>query len=255
MGAKRKYKNCTSIKENQRLYNIWKNMKDRCCNPNCERYKDYGERGITLYPEWFENFDNFADWAKENGYVIGLTIERKDVNGDYCPENCCWITRVEQARNKRDTIIVEYKGERKPLIEWCEELGLNYDTIHNRIEIGWSVKDAFEEKTRIDNSFAELCRERNINPATARDRIVKLGWTMEEALNTPTKGRGSCFSTYKRNTKKICAVCGKEFERNNSKQKYCGYRCRVIAKRKSFRETGEITNYRNISKNPDSMSD
>lgn len=251
----RKYKNCVTFEENKRLYNIWKNMKQRCYCPECERHKDYGKRGIEICKEWRDDFDNFADWAKENGYIIGLTIERKDVNGNYCPENCCWITRAEQARNKRDTIIVEYKGIRKPLIEWCEELGLTYDTVYNRIKNGWSTKEAFEEKTSLDSSFAKLCREHGINEWTARDRIIKLGWTLEEALNTPTKGRGSSFSTYKRNARKICAVCGKEFDRNNSKQKYCGYRCRAISKRKSFRETGEITNYHGICKNPDNMSD
>lgn len=250
----RKYKNCVTFEENKRLYNIWKNMKQRCYNSKCERYKDYGGRGIEICKEWRDNFDNFADWAKDNGYVLGLTVERKDVNGNYCPENCCFVTRAEQARNKRDTIIVEYKGEAKPLIEWCEELGLHYDTTHNRIKNGWDAKDAFEEKSCLETSFAKLCREHGINEWTARDRIEKLGWTVDEALNTPTKGRGSSFSTYKRNKKKICDVCGKEFIRNNGKQKYCGERCRIISKRKSFRETGEITNYHGISKNPDSMS-
>ena len=62
----RKYKNCVTFEENKRLYNIWKNMKQRCYNSKCERYKDYGGRGIEICKEWRDNFDNFADWAKDN---------------------------------------------------------------------------------------------------------------------------------------------------------------------------------------------
>lgn len=249
--AKRKYKNCTSVEENKRLYSIWKNMKWRCLDNECPRYKDYGGRGVKVCDEWEKDFDCFADWAKENGYEMGLTIERKNVNGNYCPENCCWITRKEQTRNKRDTIFVEYNGETKSLMEWCEELGLVYDTIHNRIKSGWDIKLAFEKEVKTELSFLKICKEHNINPSTARDRIVKFGWSIDEALNTPTKGRGACFSTYKRKIIDKCPICGKEFEKNNGKQKYCGYRCRVISKRKSYRETGEIKDYHNISKDPD----
>ena len=248
----RKYRNCTHTEENRRLYWIWQKMKQRCCSPKCDRYKDYGGRGITICQEWLDNFDNFADWAYSNGYQNNLTLDRKDNDKGYSPENCHWATRKEQARNKRRTTFVEYKGINKPLTEWCEELGLSYTTMVDRIiNRGWSVERAFEEKSQQENSFAKLCKEHNINYITARDRVNKLGWTIEQALNTPTKGRGASVADYGINTKKKCAVCGKEFERNNSKQIYCGYRCRTISARRSYRETGEITNYHGISKNPD----
>lgn len=65
---------------------------------------------------------NFIEWSYQNGYKDNLTIERKDVNGNYCPENCEWITLRAQARNKRQNVIVEYKEKKQTLVEWCEEL-------------------------------------------------------------------------------------------------------------------------------------
>lgn len=184
--------------DNLRLWNIYHGMKKRCNNPNCARYKDYGGRGITICIEWQDDFDAFADWAKSNGYDETLTIDRIDVNGNYEPSNCRWVSLKEQSRNMRKTVYAEYKGVKKPLIEWCEELGLVYDTIHDRItRRGWSVERAFEAKSQRDDSFMSKCREHNINPGTVRDRIVKLGWDMERALNTPSQGRGANGLTYK----------------------------------------------------------
>ena len=194
----KRYRNNT--KENHRLWSIYHGMKKRCYNQNEPRYKDYGAREIIVCQEWLDDFDNFADWAKDNGYTDELTIERIDVNGNYEPNNCCWITLKEQARNKRDTLKVIYKGVEKPLIQWCEELGLCYDTMNDRIVARkWSVKKAFETKSQRELSFAAKCKLHNINPATARDRIVKFGWTEEEALNTPSLGRGATSKSYGRN--------------------------------------------------------
>ena len=170
-------------------------MKKRCYNPNCKRYKDYGGRGITVCDEWLKGFDFFAAWAYANGYEEGLTIEREDVNGNYCPENCKWITRKEQAYNKRDSINVTYKGETKDLMVWCNELGLKYDTIHHRITHGWDVKMAFETPNN-EKSFAAICRENGVNPTTAYDRIHRLGWGFRKAISTPSLGRGANQTSY-----------------------------------------------------------
>lgn len=176
-------------KENLSLWNSYHSMKKRCLNPNCKRYKDYGGRGIKVCEEWLIGFDEFADWAKANGYRNGLTIERKDVNGNYGPNNCMWITRQQQAFNKRDSIFVTYRGQTKDLMVWCNELGLTYDTIHNRITCGWSPEKAFETPTS-KKSFAQLCREHDKRPSMVRDRVCKLGWDLETALNTPSLGLG-----------------------------------------------------------------
>lgn len=88
---------------NRRLYKIWSGVKTRCFNKNRKGYKNYGGRGITICNEWLE-YKNFCDWAMANGYKDNLTIERINVNGNYEPANCTWITIQEQQKNKRNTI-------------------------------------------------------------------------------------------------------------------------------------------------------
>lgn len=86
-----------------RIYRTWINMKVRCTYQKDKCYKDYGGRGITVCSEWMDSFQAFYDWAMKNGYNDDLTIDRKDVNGNYCPENCKWITMAEQQKNKRNS--------------------------------------------------------------------------------------------------------------------------------------------------------
>lgn len=186
------------IEDHKSLWSRWNGIKRRCSNENDERYHQYGGRGIKVCEEWLVSFDNFAEWALSHGYTDDLTLERIDVNGDYCPENCKWITLQEQAFNKRGTKWVEYKGERIQLMILCERLGVNYDTVHDRIyKRGWSVEDALEKPSAQCNSLLGKCREKGINYATVRDRILKFGWSEERALNTPSLGRGANCKTYK----------------------------------------------------------
>ena len=184
-------------KDNLRLWSIYHDIKKRCNNPNSARFKDYGGRGIKMCDEWLDDFDSFADWSKNNGYSDELTIDRKDVDGNYEPQNCRWITIKEQCRNKRNTVFVEYHGVKKPLIVWCEELGLVYDTMHDRIKKrGWSVEKAFETKSQRDDSFASKCKSHGISENVVRDRVKKLGWDLESALNTKSLGLGANQKSY-----------------------------------------------------------
>ena len=86
---------------NTRLYNIWKGIKKRCYNPNDHAYKWYVKRGIKVCEQWKSRFINFLDWATNNGYSDSLTIDRIDVDGNYQPDNCRWITIQDQQKNKR----------------------------------------------------------------------------------------------------------------------------------------------------------
>lgn len=97
---------CSRIKYkkfNERLYRIWAGIKTRCFNEKKKEYRNYGGRGIKICDEWME-YKNFYIWAMTNGYKDNLTIERIDVNGNYEPNNCTWITIQEQQKNKRNTI-------------------------------------------------------------------------------------------------------------------------------------------------------
>lgn len=93
--------------KNTRLYEVWKSMRKRCFNPNSPNYKNYGGRGITICDEWKDSFKAFYDWAISSGYDSNAkrgeyTIDRIDVNGNYEPSNCRWLTIQEQQRNKRN---------------------------------------------------------------------------------------------------------------------------------------------------------
>lgn len=115
-----------------RLYRIWLHMKGRCRNPNHPAYHNYGGRGISVCEEWKE-FENFRNWAMSNGYSDNLTIERINNNGDYHPRNCKWATRKEQANNSRWNHNITFQGQTKTMAEWAREVGINYQTLADRI--------------------------------------------------------------------------------------------------------------------------
>lgn len=104
----------------ERLHHTWRHIKDRCLNKNCRNYDMYGGRGISVCSEWKESFEVFRDWAFENGYRDGLSIERIDVNKGYCPENCTWIPKDQQPRNTR--YVISFRGMLQS--DWAKRLGV-----------------------------------------------------------------------------------------------------------------------------------
>jgi hypothetical protein len=112
-------------------------MKRRRYNPNERGYKNYGGRGISVCALWRANTVAFVEWGLANGWKPALTIERIDVNGNYCPENCRFATHKEQANNTRRTIRVTAFGETKSLSDWMNDprtARIERNTIAHRIK-------------------------------------------------------------------------------------------------------------------------
>lgn len=126
-----------------RLYFVWSAMKERCRNPRNRSYARYGGRGIRVCEEWKNDFSSFAEWAEANGYRPGLTIDRIDNNGNYCPENCRWVTTAQQNRNYSRNHMITYQGETKCLVDWADHFGINKATVLFRIKQGKTLEEVF----------------------------------------------------------------------------------------------------------------
>lgn len=122
-------------------YKTWQSLLGRCKNPTNPKYPRYGGRGITVCDRWltYENF--LIDMGRKPSPKH--TIERKDNNGNYSPENCVWATAVVQARNKSNNRLITYQGVTRCLAEWAELLGIRYATLWARLNYGWPIDKAF----------------------------------------------------------------------------------------------------------------
>lgn len=136
-----------AISETQ-IYHILEHMKYRCYDVNCYNYKDYGGRGIRVCDEWLADSSEFYRWAINNGYQKGLTIDRKDNNGLYSPDNCHWVTRKQQANNRRSSKLMEFNGKIQTVAQWAEELKIDQHTLGCRIRRGWSIEKALTQPLR-----------------------------------------------------------------------------------------------------------
>ena len=128
-------------KSNSRLYNIWLHMKGRCYRKTDDHYEHYGEKGITMCDEWKNDFKAFYDWAMSNGYADNLTIDRINVNGNYEPSNCRWVTMKEQCNNRTSNVILTINGESHNIQKWSEITGIKYHTIYARMKRGLNGVD------------------------------------------------------------------------------------------------------------------
>jgi hypothetical protein len=125
------------------IYDTWNRMMHRCYDTKHHKYARYGARGIKLCDEWKNNYDTFYNWAINNGFQLGLSIDRINNDGNYEPSNCRWATRKQQMRNTSRTKYLTYKGETRSMAEWCEILNLNYDKVASRLHRGKTVDQAF----------------------------------------------------------------------------------------------------------------
>lgn len=170
-----------------RMYNSWRGMKNRCKNLNDTAYKHYGGRGITVCTEW-ENFENFKEWALQNGYEESLTLERIDVNRGYSPDNCKWVSVRAQHFNTRDTI----KVDGKCLVVLAEEAGLKYPTVLRRYhkgerDLNQLLRKVDKEAHIVDGkSLFTISKETGINYGTLRYRWEQ-GLRTYDELTAPVK--------------------------------------------------------------------
>lgn len=139
----RKHGHCVGINEGKhvsREYTTYYSMLWRCYEPKQKYYKNYGGRGIKVCARWRKSFQNFL--SDMGPRPPGMTLHRKDNDGNYTPKNCCWATRKEQMRHSRASRILEYDGKKKSVPEWAEQLSLPGQVIHSRLFGGWSVERA-----------------------------------------------------------------------------------------------------------------
>lgn len=144
----------TKRNKRTRLYRIWSGMTERCTNPKHYQFGNYGGRGVTVCDEW-RSFAAFADWAAANGYSDNLQIDRQNNVLGYKPDNCAWVSRAINARNKRSNYNVSAYGETKCTTDWA------------------------------------LDPRCGVSPATIKHRIEKLGLTPEAAISNPRSSKKS----------------------------------------------------------------
>lgn len=146
-------------------YNIWFCMMNRCYSKSNTFYKDYGGRGISVCDEWHD-VRNFCKWADDTGYEKPLTIERINVNGNYEPTNCTWITQAEQGLNKRNTVRILYGGEMVPLLKVSRQLGIKDVTVRSRWKMG--VRDT--ERLLYKGSLYDYNKEQKLKAMVSDGR-------------------------------------------------------------------------------------
>jgi len=140
-----------------RLYEIWRDMKERCRSPN---NKNYGKRGIKVCEEWkdFRLFQkDMLEAYKQHVKRYGekqTQIDRINNDGNYTPDNCRWVTRIEQANNMRNNRFLEYGGKRKTVTQWAREKKICPETLFARLRYGWSVSKTLNSPVAGGVSFS-----------------------------------------------------------------------------------------------------
>ena len=151
------------------LNSVFSRMKDRCYNEKDLAYHNYGARGIYIGEEWLLDRSSFFTWAFNNGYTVGLEIDRIDNNGPYSPENCRWVTCKQNSRNKRNNHFLTFEGKIQTIAEWADEMELKYSTVAARIRRGYSIEKVLSttnlrtgHSLKFNLTFGTSCVIRNL---------------------------------------------------------------------------------------------
>ena len=187
------------------LYTVWIGMRRRCRDKNHKDYHNYGGRGIKVCNEW-QDFRTFLEWGMRSGYKKGLTIDRIDVNGNYCPDNCRWATAYVQSNNTRSNHPITINGITKNAKQWADLAGIKWTTFQRRIAVyGMTPEEAlirqvhhyepslFSDGVTIDGvtkTMAEWSRMYGVSPERIRSRLLR-GWDPSKAVSTPSQPLGS----------------------------------------------------------------
>lgn len=179
------------------LYRVYKGMKNRCYNPNATGYERYGGRGISVCDKWLNDFRSFYEWNMSNGYCSGLSIDRIDYNGNYCPENCRWVDQKTQANNTCRNVVIKYEGETHTAAEWEDIFGFDRGYISSALGRGWDFKDVIHGKipkqlnrgkliefNGESHTMAEWIRITGITENAMYSRL-RNGWSYERAFTEP----------------------------------------------------------------------
>ena len=135
----------------ERLYRVWHGIKQRCENPHSKVYQHYGGKGIRVCKEWQDNYMAFREWALANGYDETAergkcTVDRIDVDGDYCPTNCRIVAQAQQTRNTTRNKWITIGGITQLEVDWANELGIKLATLCQRARrSGMSAQTILEQ--------------------------------------------------------------------------------------------------------------
>lgn len=200
-------KSCGCIKKKhgssyKKLYNVWASAKKRCYDEAYYNYKNYGARGIIMCNEWLNDYSSFETWALSNGYKEGLFIDRVNVDGNYEPQNCRFITPKQSGNNRRNHTYLTYKGVTKNVTQWAEELNVSDAAIFGRLKKGWSIDKIFNrpflgkiKHTFNDRSLTlkEWSKEVGIPYQTLVHRVGHSKWPLEKAITQPLEIHKRCL--------------------------------------------------------------
>lgn len=184
-----------------KLYKVWAWIKSRTNTNSKSCTKNYRKLGIKMCDEWRNDFKAFYDWAISNGYKEEMlpngknkwTIDRIDTYGDYTPSNCRWITNKEQMNNQTTNKRITYNNRTQTLAQWCEELGLDYGLVNQRLWSGWDVDRAFTESSDKKRYFQyngmtltkkDIARITGISVNNIENRLHR-GWSIERIMTQP----------------------------------------------------------------------